>query len=58
MYIVVFWTLISVLCNFPGVITGCGKQTIGARVNLGAFYLVGIPMGVFLAFVFRLNGMV
>ncbi|XP_034571473.1 protein DETOXIFICATION 16 [Setaria viridis] len=43
--------------SLSGVITGCGKQTIGARVNLGAFYLVGFPMGVFLAFVFRLNGM-
>jgi Na+-driven multidrug efflux pump len=44
--------------HFPGVITGCGKQKIGARVNLGAFYLVGIPTGVLLAFVFHLNGMV
>ncbi|OEL13665.1 Protein DETOXIFICATION 16 [Dichanthelium oligosanthes] len=43
--------------SLSGVITGCGKQKIGARVNLGAFYLVGIPTGVLLAFVFRLNGM-
>ncbi|RLN25452.1 hypothetical protein C2845_PM07G09260 [Panicum miliaceum] len=27
-----------------GVLTGCGKQKIGAAVNLGAFYLAGIPM--------------
>ncbi|KAK3133960.1 hypothetical protein QOZ80_6AG0543290 [Eleusine coracana subsp. coracana] len=40
-----------------GVITGCGKQRIGARVNLSAFYLVGIPAGVLLAFFFHLNGM-
>ncbi|BAF26307.1 protein DETOXIFICATION 16 isoform X1 [Oryza sativa Japonica Group] len=40
-----------------GVLTGCGKQKIGARVNLGAFYLAGIPMAVFLAFVLHLNGM-
>lgn len=39
-------------------LTGCGKQKIGAAVNLGAFYLAGIPMAVFLAFVFHLNGMV
>ncbi|CAL4924617.1 unnamed protein product [Urochloa decumbens] len=43
--------------SLSGVITGCGKQKIGARVNLGAFYLVGIPLGVLLAFVFGLNGM-
>nr|CAB3494897.1 unnamed protein product [Digitaria exilis] len=43
--------------SLSGVITGCGKQKIGAHVNLSAFYLVGIPTGVLLAFVFRLNGM-
>jgi hypothetical protein len=31
---------------------------MGARVNLGAFYLAGIPMAVLLAFVAHLNGMV
>ncbi|CAN6278527.1 unnamed protein product [Urochloa humidicola] len=40
-----------------GVLTGCGLQKIGAAVNLGAFYLAGIPVSVLLAFVFRLNGM-
>jgi Na+-driven multidrug efflux pump len=44
--------------NFEGVLTGSGKQNIGAAVNLGAFYLLGIPMAVLLAFVFHLNGMV
>ncbi|KAE8804571.1 MATE efflux family protein 9 [Hordeum vulgare] len=39
------------------VLTGSGKQNIGAAVNLGAFYLLGIPMAVMLAFVFHLNGM-
>ncbi|CAD6205130.1 unnamed protein product [Miscanthus lutarioriparius] len=43
--------------SLSGVIIGCGKQKIGARVNLGAFYLVGIPTAVLLAFVFHLNGM-
>uniref|UniRef100_A0A0D9XIS2 Protein DETOXIFICATION n=1 Tax=Leersia perrieri TaxID=77586 RepID=A0A0D9XIS2_9ORYZ len=38
-----------------GVLTGCGKQNIGARVNLGAFYLIGIPTAVLLAFVLHLN---
>ncbi|KAL6641035.1 hypothetical protein ACP70R_019216 [Stipagrostis hirtigluma subsp. patula] len=44
--------------SLSGVLTGCGKQKIGAAVNLGAFYLAGIPMAVLLAFVFHLNGMV
>lgn len=44
--------------NCKGVLTGSGKQNIGAAVNLGAFYLLGIPLAVMLAFVFHLNGMV
>jgi len=44
--------------DFPGVLTGCGKQKIGAVVNLGAFYLLGIPVAVLLAFIVHLNGMV
>jgi Na+-driven multidrug efflux pump len=44
--------------NLSGVLTGCGMQKIGAAVNLAAFYLIGIPMAVLLAFVFHLNGMV
>ncbi|XP_066353257.1 protein DETOXIFICATION 16-like isoform X1 [Miscanthus floridulus] len=43
--------------SLSGVLTGCGKQKIGAVVNLGAFYLAGIPMAVLLAFVFHMNGM-
>ncbi|WVZ58769.1 hypothetical protein U9M48_009001 [Paspalum notatum var. saurae] len=43
--------------SLSGVLTGCGEQKIGARVNLAAFYLAGIPMAVLLAFVLHLNGM-
>ncbi|KAG8091494.1 hypothetical protein GUJ93_ZPchr0012g21508 [Zizania palustris] len=43
--------------SLSGVLTGCGKQKIGAAVNLGAFYVVGIPMAVLLAFSLHLNGM-
>ncbi|CAM0949371.1 unnamed protein product [Alopecurus aequalis] len=43
--------------SLSGVLTGSGKQKIGAAVNLGAFYLLGIPMAVVLAFFFHLNGM-
>ncbi|XP_051197610.1 protein DETOXIFICATION 16 [Lolium perenne] len=43
--------------SLTGVLTGCGEQKIGARVNLAAFYLAGIPLSVVLAFVLHLNGM-
>ncbi|CAO2205953.1 unnamed protein product [Urochloa humidicola] len=42
--------------TLSGVITGCGKQKIGAAINLGAFYLAGIPISALLAFVFHMNG--
>ncbi|XP_021747819.1 protein DETOXIFICATION 14-like [Chenopodium quinoa] len=38
-----------------GVAKGSGWQRIGAYVNLGAFYIVGIPVAVVLAFVRHLN---
>ncbi|RLM99419.1 protein DETOXIFICATION 16-like [Panicum miliaceum] len=43
--------------SLSGVLIGCGEQKVGARVNLGAFYMVGVPMAVLLAFVLHLNGM-
>ncbi|CAO2205960.1 unnamed protein product [Urochloa humidicola] len=42
--------------TLSGVITGCGKQKIGAAINLGAFYLAGIPVSALLVFVFHMNG--
>ncbi|XP_021808909.1 protein DETOXIFICATION 16-like isoform X2 [Prunus avium] len=39
-----------------GVIRGSGQQKIGAYVNLGAYYLMGIPTSVVLAFVLHLGG--
>lgn len=39
-----------------GVSRGCGWQKIGALVNFGAYYLIGIPFGIVLAFVFRVGG--
>ncbi|XP_058088091.1 protein DETOXIFICATION 14-like isoform X2 [Magnolia sinica] len=39
-----------------GVARGCGWQHIGAYVNLGAFYLVGIPVASILGFLFNLKG--
>ncbi|XP_051200423.1 protein DETOXIFICATION 16 isoform X2 [Lolium perenne] len=40
-----------------GVARGCGWQKIGACINLGAFYVVGIPAAYLLAFVLRVGGM-
>ncbi|XP_047074014.1 protein DETOXIFICATION 16-like [Lolium rigidum] len=40
-----------------GVARGCGWQKIGACINLGAFYLVGLPAAYLLAFVLRVGGM-
>ncbi|CAB4292937.1 unnamed protein product [Prunus armeniaca] len=39
-----------------GVIRGSGQQKIGAYVNLGAYYLIGIPTAVLLAFVQHIGG--
>ena len=44
--------------NASGVAKGSGWQDIGAYVNLGAYYLVGVSVGVVLAFVVRLKGRV
>ncbi|XP_020683668.1 protein DETOXIFICATION 12 [Dendrobium catenatum] len=39
-----------------GIARGCGWQHLGAYVNLGAFYLVGIPIAVLLGFFFHIGG--
>lgn len=43
-------------CVLSGVARGCGRQHLGAYVNLGAYYLVGLPAAVVLGFVFHLRG--
>lgn len=42
--------------TFCGVARGTGWQHIGAYVNLGSYYLVGIPMAYILGFVLHLRG--
>ncbi|XP_030499344.2 protein DETOXIFICATION 12-like [Cannabis sativa] len=42
--------------NLSGIARGCGWQHIGAFINLGAFYLCGIPIGVILGFWANLRG--
>ncbi|KAJ3686038.1 hypothetical protein LUZ61_015202 [Rhynchospora tenuis] len=46
----------SIQCVLSGVARGCGWQKNGAFVNLGAFYAVGIPSSIILAFVFHVGG--
>ncbi|KAL3844909.1 hypothetical protein ACJIZ3_002312 [Penstemon smallii] len=46
----------SLQAVLSGVARGSGWQHIGAYVNLGAYYLVGIPLSLFLGFVLGLKG--
>ncbi|KAG6742028.1 hypothetical protein POTOM_055312 [Populus tomentosa] len=39
-----------------GIARGCGWQHIGAYINLGAYYFVGIPVAVLLCFILHLRG--
>ncbi|KAM7511713.1 hypothetical protein LguiB_010588 [Lonicera macranthoides] len=39
-----------------GATRGCGRQKIGAIANLGAYYLIGIPCAVLLAFFYHFGG--
>ncbi|CAN1313245.1 Protein DETOXIFICATION 16 [Linum perenne] len=39
-----------------GICRGCGRQNIGAIVNLGAYYLLGVPCSIVLAFVYHWGG--
>ncbi|KAK8627821.1 hypothetical protein V6N13_135421 [Hibiscus sabdariffa] len=46
----------SLQCVLPGNARGCGWQNIGAYINLGSYYIVGIPCAVLLAFVLNVGG--
>ncbi|KAF7124103.1 hypothetical protein RHSIM_Rhsim12G0140300 [Rhododendron simsii] len=39
-----------------GSVRGCGRQKVGAFVNLGSYYLVGIPCALLFAFVLHIGG--
>ncbi|XP_022879786.1 protein DETOXIFICATION 3-like [Olea europaea var. sylvestris] len=49
-------TMDCIQAVLSGVARGSGWQHLGAYVNLGAFYLVGIPMASVLGFVLHLQG--
>ncbi|KAL1207529.1 Protein DETOXIFICATION 16 [Cardamine amara subsp. amara] len=46
----------SLQCVLSGVARGCGWQKIGAFINLGAYYFIGVPSGLLLAFHFHVGG--
>ncbi|XP_021862106.1 protein DETOXIFICATION 16 isoform X2 [Spinacia oleracea] len=46
----------GIQCVLSGTARGCGWQKIGAYINLGAYYLVGIPSALLLAFVYDFGG--
>ncbi|KAM6546422.1 hypothetical protein CsatB_027158 [Cannabis sativa] len=46
----------SLVAVLSGVARGSGWQDIGAYVNLGAYYVVGIPLAALLGFVCKLRG--
>ncbi|XP_062206529.1 protein DETOXIFICATION 12-like isoform X2 [Phragmites australis] len=55
------WVCITVVTDalqgvLSGIARGCGWQHLGAYVNLGSFYLLGIPMAILLGFVLRMGG--
>ncbi|KAL9658889.1 hypothetical protein QQ045_018637 [Rhodiola kirilowii] len=41
----------GIQCILSGIVRGCGKQKIGAFCNLAAYYFVGLPSAVILAFI-------
>ncbi|CAA2998313.1 DETOXIFICATION 16-like [Olea europaea subsp. europaea] len=44
-------------CVLSGAARGCGWQNLCAFINLGAYYVVGIPSAVLFAFVFHIGGL-
>ncbi|XP_075088425.1 protein DETOXIFICATION 16-like [Nicotiana tabacum] len=44
-------------CVLSGAARGCGWQKLCAFINLGAYYVVGLPSSVLFAFVFQTGGM-
>ncbi|CAK4837821.1 unnamed protein product [Aphanomyces euteiches] len=50
---VVFELIDGMSCSAQSLLKGMGKQSVGAWVNAGAYYLFGIPTGALLVFVFH-----
>lgn len=48
-------SVISVIYVTEGVAVGCGWQAFVAYVNVGSYYIVGVPAGCLLGFKFGLG---
>ena len=49
--IVALFQLADCICGIAaGILRGCGRQSLSAGINLTAYYVVGIPSSLFLAF--------
>ncbi|KAF6173169.1 hypothetical protein GIB67_028467 [Kingdonia uniflora] len=46
----------GIQCVLSSNASGCGWQKIGSFVNLGAYYLIGIPSSLLFAFVLHVRG--
>ncbi|XP_045442461.1 multidrug and toxin extrusion protein 2 isoform X1 [Pipistrellus kuhlii] len=54
---IIFQLFEALCCVYGGVLRGTGRQAFGAVVNAIAYYVVGLPLGIVLAFVVRLRTM-
>ena len=46
------------MTQFAGVAVGSGWQAPGAYVNVGSYYIVGVPAGILLGWIFSLGVLV
>ncbi|XP_066120476.1 multidrug and toxin extrusion protein 2 isoform X2 [Saccopteryx bilineata] len=51
----VFQLFEAICCVYGGVLRGAGRQAIGAAVNAVAYYVIGLPLGIVLIFVFGMG---
>jgi Na+-driven multidrug efflux pump len=52
------WDFLFFSSYFQGVAVGCGWQAFVAYVNVGCYYIIGIPVGAVLGFKFDLGAKV
>ncbi|KAM7067009.1 multidrug and toxin extrusion protein 2 isoform 2-T2 [Molossus nigricans] len=51
----VFQLFEALCCVYGGVLRGTGRQAFGATVNAVMYYVIGLPLGIVLAFVVRMR---
>ena len=56
--LLIIWSNLHFVDSNVGTARGCGWQKIGALINLGSYYLVGIPSAILFAFVLDIGGKV